>query len=104
MRINVCAELRVPGIDISKSFSAFIELDPCHFVIRAAFEKWQYSVILFEYNWGELIRIFEQNCKPRIHLLCYKCKVYIKIFVYRCNEGDLSKSKQCEMVHNLKNI
>ncbi|XP_053398133.1 uncharacterized protein LOC128556594 [Mercenaria mercenaria] len=53
MRINVYADVRVPGINYSRTFSAYVELDPCRYVIRAAFEKWDTTVILFEYDWGK---------------------------------------------------
>lgn len=52
MRIDACAELGVPGLDVKKSFRAYIELDPCNYVIKAAFEKWNVQIILFEYDWG----------------------------------------------------
>lgn len=52
MRIDACVDVKVPGIDYSRSFSAYVELDPCRYVIRAAFEKWSQTVILFEYDWG----------------------------------------------------
>ncbi|XP_053390116.1 uncharacterized protein LOC128553035, partial [Mercenaria mercenaria] len=53
MRIDACAELQIPGIDKSRSFSAYVELDPCRYVLTAAFEGMDITVILFEYDWGK---------------------------------------------------
>lgn len=53
MRIDACADVTIEGIDFSRSFSAFVELDPCRYVIKAAFEKWNKTIILFEYDWGK---------------------------------------------------
>jgi len=52
LRIDTCVEMGIPAIDVTKSFRAYIELDPCNFVVKAAFEKWEYQIILFEYDWG----------------------------------------------------
>jgi len=55
MRFDVCAEIDIPFINTTKSMAAYIELDPCQFMIRAAFEKKTMTVFLFDYNWGILL-------------------------------------------------
>ena len=53
MRLDACLDISIPKTDIKKSFSAFINLDPCNWVITGAFELWKLNIILFEYNWGK---------------------------------------------------
>jgi hypothetical protein len=50
MRVNVFVD--ISGIDILRTFTAYVELDPCQYVIQAGFEKLNTIVILFEYDWG----------------------------------------------------
>lgn len=58
MRIEVCGEIEVPVINIRKSFSAYVELDPCRFMVKTAFEKKEKIIFLFDYDWGRLFVIF----------------------------------------------
>lgn len=55
MRFDICAEINIPLVNITKSFAAFVELDPCQFMIRAAFEKKTKTIYIFDYDWGKSI-------------------------------------------------
>lgn len=54
LRIDVWADINVKilGYDFSKTLSAFIELDPCSFVLQIGFEKYIWTKVLLNYDWG----------------------------------------------------
>ena len=55
MRIDVWADISVKilGYDFSKTLSAFVELDPCSFVLQIGFEKYLWTKVLLNYDWGK---------------------------------------------------
>ncbi|WAR05120.1 hypothetical protein MAR_020489 [Mya arenaria] len=57
MRIEVCVDIKIPIIEYTKSFTAYLNLDPCNFVITAGFEKWSVEIILFDYAWGKAEKV-----------------------------------------------
>ncbi|XP_052806223.1 uncharacterized protein LOC128235441 [Mya arenaria] len=61
LRIEACVDIAIPLTDYTKSFRAFISLDPCNYVMTAAFEKWSTEIILFDYEWGkdEIVKLTE---------------------------------------------
>ncbi|KAK3612511.1 hypothetical protein CHS0354_024482 [Potamilus streckersoni] len=62
MRFDACLDITIPGINIIKSFLAYVDMDPCNFVLTVAFERWQKKFILIGYNWGreEILPISNQ--------------------------------------------
>ncbi|XP_062593831.1 uncharacterized protein LOC134255325, partial [Saccostrea cucullata] len=54
LRIDVWADINVKllGYSFSRTLSAFIELDPCSFVVQVGFEKYLWTKVLLNYNWG----------------------------------------------------
>lgn len=56
LRIDVWADINVKilGYDFSKTLSAFIELDPCSFILQIGFEKYMWTKVLLNYDWGKL--------------------------------------------------
>eukprot|EP00105_Crassostrea_gigas_P038494 XP_019922642.1 PREDICTED: uncharacterized protein LOC105327901 [Crassostrea gigas] len=54
LRIDVWADIyvKILGYDFSKTLSAFIELDPCSFVLQIGFEKYIWTKVLLSYDWG----------------------------------------------------
>ena len=71
MRLDACLDVSIPGTDIKKSFSAYISLDPCNFVIQAYFELWSLKIVLFEYEWGKYPCTFVQSISGLTNLLKY---------------------------------
>ncbi|CAG2189963.1 unnamed protein product [Mytilus edulis] len=59
MRFDACADITIKAIDYTKALRAYVELDPCHFILYAGFEKWERQFILISYEWGkeELLEI-----------------------------------------------
>lgn len=55
-RIDACVDLSVGvfGKDITKAFQAFIEIDFCSFILKYGFEGMIDTIVLVDYNWGEL--------------------------------------------------
>ncbi|XP_060566993.1 uncharacterized protein LOC132725822, partial [Ruditapes philippinarum] len=76
MRIDAYAEIRIRAINYTRTFSAYVELDPCQYVIKAAFERTTITLILFEYNWGkeEMVKLVDN--------------VYVK---FRIDKDDIKK-------------
>ncbi|XP_062579219.1 uncharacterized protein LOC134241150, partial [Saccostrea cucullata] len=54
LRIDVWVDINVKllGYSFSRTLSAFIELDPCSFVVQIGFEKYLWTKVLLNYNWG----------------------------------------------------
>ena len=52
MRIDACLDVTVEELNIGKTFTAYIVLDPCHYVINLALEKWTKTLYLIDYEWG----------------------------------------------------
>ncbi|CAG2209692.1 unnamed protein product [Mytilus edulis] len=53
MRFDACADITIKAIDYTKALKAYVELDPCHFILYAGFEKWERQFILISYEWGK---------------------------------------------------
>ena len=53
MSITACLDVTFKEVDITKTFSAFVELDPCNYEIRLGIEKWKRTYYLFNYKWGK---------------------------------------------------
>ncbi|XP_053398719.1 uncharacterized protein LOC128556879 [Mercenaria mercenaria] len=94
MRLNAYVDINVPGIDYSRTFSAYVELDPCRYVIRAAFEKWNTTVILFEYDWGkeEVLRLADDMYITFIIDKNDKKKVFVIDLGIKCKAADIDKN------------
>jgi hypothetical protein len=57
MRLDACADITIKAIDYTKALKAYVELDPCHFILYAGFEKWERQFILISYEWGKYSQI-----------------------------------------------
>jgi hypothetical protein len=55
MRLDACADisLSLAGISYTKALKAFIDLDPCSFVLKVGFESFQLTRVLLNYAWGK---------------------------------------------------
>ena len=62
MSIQACLDVNLEDISITKTFSAFVELDPCHYEIRIGIERWKKTYYLIDYKWGE----YYLNCSRDI--------------------------------------
>ncbi|VDH91582.1 Hypothetical predicted protein [Mytilus galloprovincialis] len=43
MRFDACADVTIKAIDYTKALKAYVELDPCKFILYAGFEKWEHT-------------------------------------------------------------
>lgn len=41
------------GHDFSRTLTAYIELDPCSFILKIGFEKIDWTIVLLNYDWGK---------------------------------------------------
>jgi hypothetical protein len=53
MKISVCLDFKIPELEISRSFTAYLELDPCNFILTKAFEGKVKQIFIFDYAWGK---------------------------------------------------
>lgn len=55
MRLDACADisLSLAGISYTKALKAFVDLDPCSFVLKVGFESYQLTKVLLNYDWGK---------------------------------------------------
>ncbi|XP_052083601.1 uncharacterized protein LOC127720901 [Mytilus californianus] len=57
-RIDACVDFTIEVFKtvITKAFNAFVEIDFCSFVLKYGFEGMNDSIILIDYNWGQVER------------------------------------------------
>lgn len=62
MRLDACADisLSLAGLSYTKALKAYVDLDPCSFVLKVGFESFQITKVLLNYDWGKDI-VF-RNC------------------------------------------
>ncbi|XP_060567959.1 uncharacterized protein LOC132726631 [Ruditapes philippinarum] len=53
MKISVCLDFKIPELKIYRSFTAYLELDPCNFILTKAFERKVKQIFIFDYAWGK---------------------------------------------------
>lgn len=53
MRFDACVDFTLEKFNYTKALRAYIDLDPCQFLLTVAFEKWTHTLILINYNWGK---------------------------------------------------
>ncbi|CAG2211662.1 unnamed protein product [Mytilus edulis] len=67
-RIDACVDFSIEVFKnmITKAFNAFVEIDFCSFVLKYGFEGMNDSIILIDYNWGQVERY---SVTDNIHIL-----------------------------------
>lgn len=53
LRIDTCVDLVLKNVAYTKAMRAYIDLDPCNFLLTVSFEKWTETFILINYQWGK---------------------------------------------------
>lgn len=41
------------GHDFNRTLTAYLELDPCSFILKIGFEKIDSTIVLLNYDWGK---------------------------------------------------
>ena len=56
LRLDACVDVsfNLGDFEYAKSFSAFLELDFCKYILKFGFEGKTRSLILISYNWGKV--------------------------------------------------
>ncbi|KAK3589057.1 hypothetical protein CHS0354_008707 [Potamilus streckersoni] len=52
MKLSACLDITIPAVNFTKALSASLELDPCNFTLKVAFESFSKTFILIDYKWG----------------------------------------------------
>ncbi|KAL3873935.1 hypothetical protein ACJMK2_037012, partial [Sinanodonta woodiana] len=52
MKLYVCLDITLPEWNFTKALSASLELDPCNYIFKAAFESFSKTFVLIDYEWG----------------------------------------------------
>ncbi|WAR06113.1 hypothetical protein MAR_021482 [Mya arenaria] len=84
MRIEACIDIEIPLTEYTKSFRAFISLDPCNYVLTASFEKWSTEIIIFDYEWGCPPTLDISNVVPDSLKNILRCQLSDDCFGIRC--------------------
>ena len=60
LRLDACVDVsfNLGDFKYAKSFSAFVELDFCKYMLKFGFEGKTRSLILISYNWGKVLYNF----------------------------------------------
>lgn len=55
MRLDACADisLSLAGLSYTKALKAYVDLDPCSFVLKVGFESFHLTKVLLNYDWGK---------------------------------------------------
>lgn len=74
MRLDACADisLSLAGLSYTKALKAYVDLDPCSFVLKVGFESFQITKVLLNYDWGKDI-VF-RNCYFSVLSFCFKIR------------------------------
>lgn len=74
MRLDACADisLSLAGLSYTKALKAYVDLDPCSFVLKVGFESFQLTKVLLNYDWGK--EIVFRNCYFSVLSFCFKIR------------------------------
>ena len=61
MRLDACADisLSLAGLSYTKALKAYVDLDPCSFVLKVGFESFYLTKVLLNYDWGKKAKAFD---------------------------------------------
>ena len=56
LKIEACLDLIIEELNITKTFTAFIELLPCDFQVHVGIEKWEETYYLIDFKWSKYLK------------------------------------------------